>query len=130
MSVPEFFRIRLDMIILMYQWSTMLIIQYMNCFYMVIWIRSNGKRSLSESDLYVMIFKRYTVRDGNIKSALEDMYLTKTLQRLDKLRSNVLFKSFFDKTITVNGREYKSLNQVMRILENVIPQMLYGCWHI
>lgn len=70
-------------------------------------------------------FKRYTVRDENIKSALEDMYLTKTLQRLDKLRSNVLFKAFFDKTITVNGREYKSLNQVTRILENVIPQMLY-----
>ena len=34
-------------------------------------------------------FKRYTVRDANIRPALEEMYLTKTLQRFEKMKKDI-----------------------------------------
>lgn len=70
-------------------------------------------------------FKRYTVKDKNIRSALEDMYLIKTLQRFDKIRTDERFKLFFENTVTVNGVKYQSLNQICEKLKEVIPKMLY-----
>lgn len=70
-------------------------------------------------------FKRYTVKDANIKAALEDMYLTKTLQRFDKLKDDTRFKAFFKKSITVNGVTYRSLSAVSNMLEKAIPALLY-----
>lgn len=70
--------------------------------------------------------KRYKVMDNNIKSALEDMYYTKTLKRLKKLKQdNKIFDSFFNKDITINGIKYKSLNDICKVLENVIPELLF-----
>lgn len=70
-------------------------------------------------------FKRYTVSDSNIKKSLEDMYLKKTLQRFDKMKSNKSFKRFFEKAINVNGVKYKSLDKIGIELEKNIPDMLY-----
>ena len=70
-------------------------------------------------------FKRYSLKDGNIPSSLEDMYLTKTLQRFDKMRSDDRFRSLFEKNITVNGVTYQSLNTVAEMLKRAIPEMLY-----
>ena len=69
--------------------------------------------------------KRYTVSDDNIVSALEDMYLTKTIQRIDSLRKDERFIHFFNNAISVNGRIYKSLNSIVDIIRVLIPQMLY-----
>lgn len=70
-------------------------------------------------------FKRYRVTDENIKTSLESMYLEKTLQRLDKLKKECGFKSFFVKKITVNGVCYKNLTDVCEKLKDLIPKMLY-----
>lgn len=70
-------------------------------------------------------FGRYRVRDSNIRSALEDMYLTKTLQRLENLSSDAHFKKFFDRPIQVNGVDYKSLEYIVEILVSQIPELLY-----
>lgn len=70
-------------------------------------------------------FKRYTVKDANIKTSLEDMYLTKTLQRFDKLKADTRFKAFFENSITVNGVTYRSLDAVSKLLEKSIPDLLY-----
>ena len=40
-------------------------------------------------------FKRYTVKDEKILPSLEEMYLTKTLQRFDKLRNDSRFGNFY-----------------------------------
>lgn len=69
--------------------------------------------------------KRYKVVDNNIKPALEDMYLTKTIQRFDKLKEDKRFSEFFGKPIRVNGTVYKSLNAIVDILKDIIPKMLY-----
>ena len=70
-------------------------------------------------------FKRYTVKDENIQPSLEEMYLTKTIQRLDKLKKDERFRCFFERSITVNGKEYISLDQVIRLLKKLIPAELY-----
>ena len=70
-------------------------------------------------------FKRYTVKDEKILPSLEEMYLTKTLQRFDKLKSDTRFIGFFDRNITVNGKEYINLNEITKRLKKIIPEYLY-----
>ena len=70
-------------------------------------------------------FKRYTVKDTNIRSALEEMYLTKTLQRLEKMKKDGRFLAFFELPIEVNGKKYLPLNEIIIVLEKAIPEMLY-----
>lgn len=70
-------------------------------------------------------FKRYSLKDEHITAALEDMYLTKTLQRFDKMRSDDRFLPLFEKSITVNGVAYQSLSAVAKTLQKAIPEMLY-----
>ncbi len=70
-------------------------------------------------------FKRYTVEDEKILSSLEEMYLTKTLQRFDKLKNDSRFRCFFERSITVNGKEYINLNAINKLLKKIIPEHLY-----
>lgn len=70
-------------------------------------------------------FSRYTVQDDKIESSLEEIYLKKTIARLDKLRGEKEFTSFFYGEFTVNGIKYKSLNDIIEILKIEIPQKLY-----
>ena len=69
-------------------------------------------------------FKRYTVKDKNIIQALEDMYLTKTLQRFEKMKQDERFIHFFDNPIVVNGNKYQSLNSIVIMLKEFIPNLL------
>ena len=69
--------------------------------------------------------KRYRVSDENIMPALEDMYLTKTIQRFDKLRKDERFSCFFSAPINVNRKTYESLDSIVEVLKALIPQMLY-----
>lgn len=70
-------------------------------------------------------FKRYTVQDANIRPALEEMYLTKTLQRFGKMKKDERFITFFESPIVVNGVRYLPLNEIIIALEKAIPEMLY-----
>lgn len=70
-------------------------------------------------------FRRYTVKDISIRASLEDMYLQKTISRLDKLRINNYFAHFFKNDICVNGIKYVSLDYICQILNTAIPQMLF-----
>ncbi|MFI3163963.1 MAG: capsular biosynthesis protein [Bacillota bacterium] len=70
-------------------------------------------------------FKRYSVSDTKIKSSLEEMYLTKTIQRFEKLKKDVRFSNLFIKSIIINNVEYKSLSKIIDILSVKIPEMLF-----
>lgn len=71
-------------------------------------------------------FKRYTVRDHDkIRPALKSMYLTKTIDRLNKLKDDERFSNFFVSPIKVNGKKYRSLNEIEDILKQVVPKELY-----
>ena len=70
-------------------------------------------------------FRRYTVRDNKIVDSLEEMYLLKTLERLDIMKKNKVFRVFFDRTVTVNEKTYLSLDEICGVLKKIIPEMLY-----
>lgn len=70
-------------------------------------------------------FKRYAVKDKKILPSLEEMYLTKTIQRFDKLKSDNRFSGFFERGVTVNGKEYINLNAIISLLKKIIPETLY-----
>lgn len=74
-------------------------------------------------------FKRYTISDEKIQDSLEDMYLKKTLKRLELLKKDIKFSPLFSKKITVNGVAYLSLNEIEDILKKVLPLMLYDVKH-
>lgn len=71
-------------------------------------------------------FKRYKVSDKNIIPSIEEMYLTKTLQRFDKLRKDSRFAAFFNNSIEVNSKRYCSLDEITEILKKTIPELLYN----
>lgn len=71
-------------------------------------------------------FKRYKLCDQNIKNALADIYLDKTIMRLGKLRNNKNFNMFFHKPITINEKKYHSLDNCIQILKKIIPEHLYN----
>jgi choline kinase len=70
-------------------------------------------------------FKRYSLKDNNISASLEEMYLIKTISRLENVRKQKNFHKFWNKTITVNGKKYKSLGDICSIIKEQIPKMLY-----
>lgn len=70
-------------------------------------------------------FNRYKVKNGPMLDSLEDMYLRKTINRLDKLRNNKYFSEFFKNYIYVNGIQYNSLDYICEELKEQIPQMLF-----
>ena len=70
-------------------------------------------------------FSRYTVRDTKIALALKEMYLDKSVARLEKLSENPVFEKMFESPITVNGITYKSLKGIIRVLSKEIPAKLY-----
>ncbi len=70
-------------------------------------------------------FRRYSVADTGLQAALAEMYLTKTLQRLKRLRAESRFLPFFENPIIVNGKTYRSLDEICVGLTQWIPQRLY-----
>lgn len=71
-------------------------------------------------------FSRYKLKDDNIKSSLKNMYLDKSIERLGRLHEDNRFKKFFTDTISINGKIYKSLTDIIKILNHVIPKILYN----
>lgn len=69
--------------------------------------------------------KRHSIHDAGIQHALEDMYLTKTISRLNELRETSVFSPFFQRPFLINGRIYESLDKICDLLERKIPEYLY-----
>lgn len=61
---------------------------------------------------------------NQFEAALRDIYLQKTFDRLDMMRNEPDFHSFFEKTITINGKEYRSLNEYIKMLPQLIEKLV------
>lgn len=70
----------------------------------------------------------------DLKESLESMYIDKTILRLNKIKEQNNFKTFFDNPIIINDKTYKSLNEYIKILPNLIYEVLInpfkGCFNI
>ena len=71
-------------------------------------------------------FSHYRVTDENLTDSLRSMYLDKTLNRLNKLKSQSEFKNLFQSPICIDGIFYQPLDEILKILENIIPRLLYN----
>lgn len=69
---------------------------------------------------------KFTVTGERIQfeAALRDIYLQKTFDRLDMMRNEPDFYSFFENTITINGTEYRSLNEYIKMLPQLIEKLV------
>lgn len=69
---------------------------------------------------------KFTVTGERIQfeAALRDIYLQKTFDRLDMMRNEPDFHSFFENIITINGKEYRSLNEYLKILPQLIEKLV------
>ena len=70
-------------------------------------------------------FSRYKLRDEYLTDSLRSMYLEKTLSRLNLLKEQTEFKSLFNLPVCINGDYYPSLNDVTKILEDIVPRLLF-----
>lgn len=70
-------------------------------------------------------FRRYSLKDTGIKKALQEMYLDKTLDRLEGLKKDMNFKDLFVSPVMINGTAYKSLDEICVILSQKVPVFLY-----
>lgn len=61
---------------------------------------------------------------NQFEAALRDIYLQKTFDRLDMMRNEPDFHSFFENTITINGTEYRSLNEYIKMLPQLIEKLV------
>ena len=71
-------------------------------------------------------FSKFRYNAENSSEILKEMYLNKTFSRLEKLRGDANFKDLFDSRISINGENYCSLNEIMKILNKIIPQELFN----
>ncbi len=86
--------------------------------------REEWKRIFSKIKFVLNDFAKYEIKDDKIKKSLYEIYYTKTVERLGKLKNNNNFSSMFDSPIMVNGKKYKNLNKIMALLEVVIKKEL------
>lgn len=61
---------------------------------------------------------------NQFETSLRDIYLQKTFDRLDMMRNEPDFHSLFENTITINGKEYRSLNEYIKILPQLIEKLV------
>lgn len=65
-------------------------------------------------------FSSFTVSNDKIKDSLIDMYYTKTVDRLNKMRDVAQFKQFFENDIIVNNKHYLNLDKIIKIMKAVV----------
>lgn len=63
-------------------------------------------------------------RSSEIRAALEEMYVEKTLKRLSTLTQNENFSNFFNQSIIINGKKCHSLSEIEKILPDLVKRLL------
>lgn len=68
---------------------------------------------------------RYVTDDHLVRASLEDMYLHKTLKRVETLRGQAPLVDFA-KPLVINGKTYRSLDETLERLPKLIREKLFG----
>lgn len=69
---------------------------------------------------------RFKVTDQREKllESLRDIYLDKTFKRLGKMRDTQAFQPFFQQSIVINGKQYRSLDEYMGMLPGLVEELV------
>lgn len=63
-------------------------------------------------------------RINDVKKSIRQMYVSKTIDRLEKLRYNESFKIFFTEYPIINGKKHNNLNRIIEMLPKVVDDLL------
>lgn len=74
------------------------------------------------------MFRKYKLEIENEKlnQTLHTLYVKKTIERLNQLKSDPMFKSYFNDKIKINGKLYSSLNEILLTLEKNVETYLFN----
>lgn len=71
-------------------------------------------------------FSKLKLEDNLVVEDLKNMYLDKTIDRLNELKNKYLFKDMFDNNFEINNKTYKSINEIVEIIKYEIPKKLFN----
>lgn len=68
---------------------------------------------------------KYTLKleEKRIKEALNKIYIEKTIKRLEELKEDINFLSYFENDFFINKKRIKSLNKLKEILLNLVEEL-------
>lgn len=75
-------------------------------------------------DFVLKDYAQYKMKDSGIIESLKDVYVKKTISRISKMKSNPYFSVYFDRPLTINGKKYKNLNQIIDIIPKIVDDYL------
>lgn len=82
-------------------------------------------RTIFERILFVLNdFAEYRIKSKQIKPSLYAMYCTKTVERIEALRNNPSLASFFEGEIVVNGKKYRNLSDISKMIDGLVKDNL------
>lgn len=67
---------------------------------------------------------RINGRTSEINAAVKEMYVEKTLKRFSTLQKDTRFNIFFTQNIKVNGKQCHSLNEIEKLLPELVQRLL------
>ena len=68
----------------------------------------------------------YTVSSSDVRSAMREIYVEKTFSRLESIRRQKMFASFFDSPIIINGKNYRPLSEYENLIPEVVDRILFS----
>lgn len=91
-------------------------------------LSENQWRRILQKVLFIFRdFQRYKVKgDDRVHQALNEMYLQKTVDRIEDLRGDDRFASLFEGPVWINGIKYPSLDETIGIIQREAPRRLFG----
>jgi hypothetical protein len=73
--------------------------------------------------LEVMKQYNFNLSKAQIDESLKEMYLKKTVSRLEKVKEDSRFKKFFEQNITINGTVYPNLLEVINTVSDLYKEL-------
>ena len=81
-------------------------------------------------------FRQFKSQDNltHIKGCLHEIYVTKTIERLNALRSHKFWQDWFEKRITINGVKYPAIGKIIQEMpefcaENLLSETQFSVIH-
>ena len=86
----------------------------------------NWREIFKHLRFYVEDMQRYKLpsEPDKIQTAVRAMYVDKTINRLETIRSRNEFRHFFDQPIVVNGLEHRSIDKIIELLPSLVGVFL------
>lgn len=90
------------------------------------WTESRWREVFSQLRFIIEDMGTFVVRDraSERRVAMQEIYIDKTVARLEKMRENESFRPFFSQEIRINGMAYPSLDHIIGELRGLVQTLV------